>query len=314
MNRTTLLAIAEGTLKRPVVAQYIDINLAKLASYAAAVRDTTLTDWNFYLPDPLQDPDAPMEAVAYYMALVSAVQFCFWTQDAPGDQPKHWRYDGKLGSGGMVQLLIDLYNRGKCPGFHLNAEEVLNDTYLALVAAGIPYAKERAEALSELADRTRFSDIMQHTRNIEDGSWTFGTGTAAALAEAFPAAFGDPFLKKAQLALGMTGSNFTLLRGQTVHTKLTAYADYRLPQVLRQLGILVYRPDLAAKVDQLQPLPEGSPAELAIRSATLVACATLAALANVSDAQVDAWLFMQTRAADFQTTARPFHLTVTTAY
>jgi Potential Queuosine, Q, salvage protein family len=54
--------------------------------------------------------------------------------------------------------------------------------------------------------------------------------------------------------------------------RLTAFADYKVPQVLRALGILEYGPELARQVDARDPLTAGSAAEVEIRAATLWAC------------------------------------------
>ncbi len=51
--------------------------------------------------------------------------------------------------------------------------------------------------------------------------------------------------------------------------KLTAFADYKLPQVLRHLGILGYSSSLAQKVDQKILLDPGSPEEVEIRANTI---------------------------------------------
>ena len=50
---------------------------------------------------------------------------------------------------------------------------------------------------------------------------------------------------------------------------LTAFADYKLPQLLRAWGILRYAPTLARKVDAQVELAAGSPEEIEIRAATL---------------------------------------------
>ncbi len=51
--------------------------------------------------------------------------------------------------------------------------------------------------------------------------------------------------------------------------QLTAFADYKLPQILRAWGILKYAPTLARQVDAQSELTTGSPEEVEIRSATL---------------------------------------------
>jgi hypothetical protein len=53
--------------------------------------------------------------------------------------------------------------------------------------------------------------------------------------------------------------------------RLTCFADYRIPQLLRHLGVLVYSAPLAAAVDGKQEIVAGSVAELSIRAATVQA-------------------------------------------
>lgn len=51
--------------------------------------------------------------------------------------------------------------------------------------------------------------------------------------------------------------------------RLTAFADYKVPQVLRKEGVLVLAPALAQRVDQGAELAPGSPEEVELRAATI---------------------------------------------
>jgi len=51
--------------------------------------------------------------------------------------------------------------------------------------------------------------------------------------------------------------------------KLTAFADYKLPQVLRHLGVMICKGSLAKKIDQRILLEPGSPEEVEIRANTI---------------------------------------------
>jgi hypothetical protein len=51
--------------------------------------------------------------------------------------------------------------------------------------------------------------------------------------------------------------------------QLTAFADYKLPQILRAWQVLRYAPDLARRIDGKVQLAAGSPEEVEIRAATL---------------------------------------------
>ncbi len=52
---------------------------------------------------------------------------------------------------------------------------------------------------------------------------------------------------------------------------ITTFPDYRVPQILRQVGALQYTPELAAKVDNQEELSEGGVDEVSIRAGTVVA-------------------------------------------
>lgn len=51
--------------------------------------------------------------------------------------------------------------------------------------------------------------------------------------------------------------------------KLTMFADYRVPQVLRPEGVMIYSPKLAELVDSKSEIPAGSEMEVEIRAATI---------------------------------------------
>ena len=51
--------------------------------------------------------------------------------------------------------------------------------------------------------------------------------------------------------------------------KITAFADYKLPQVLRHLNILKYAPSLATKIDQGIFIEAGGDEEVEIRANTI---------------------------------------------
>jgi hypothetical protein len=102
--------------------------------------------------------------------------------------------------------------------------------------------------------------------------------------------------------------------------RLTAFADYKVPQVLRREGILVPAPSLAARIDRREELPAGSEAEVALRAATIWACEWIARAVNalrrpgappVSATQVD-WLLWS--AGQDKAGLPPYHRTRTIYY
>jgi hypothetical protein len=53
--------------------------------------------------------------------------------------------------------------------------------------------------------------------------------------------------------------------------KLTMFADYRVPQILRHMGVLQYSADLARRIDAKEVIPFGSEEETELRAMTIVA-------------------------------------------
>jgi len=173
----------------------------------------------------------------------------------------------------------------------------------------IPDAASRAAILGEMLR----GDLAGHCETLEatiNANRAITVADAAAVASAFPMAFGDPYLKKIQLALSMFGA-YLRAAGSEIDTRdLTAFADYQVPRVLRALGILRYSDDLAAKVDGGILIACESPEERSIRAATILACERIAAHCKATAADVDNLLW---QSQDLAKDAR-FHLTPTTWY
>ncbi len=53
--------------------------------------------------------------------------------------------------------------------------------------------------------------------------------------------------------------------------QLTMFADYRVPQILRHMGILEYSPELSRRIDSWEEIAFASNEETEIRAATIVA-------------------------------------------
>lgn len=99
--------------------------------------------------------------------------------------------------------------------------------------------------------------------------------------------------------------------------EITMFADYRVPQILRHMGIMVYSEELARKVDALEVIPFGSEEEIEIRAATIVAVEQLQqALQRAGrtflELEVD-WLLWQWGEA-IKDTILPHHRTLTIYY
>jgi hypothetical protein len=154
-------------------------------------------------------------------------------------------------------------------------------------------------------------------------------GSAVRLVELLTAGFpsfrdvaeyrGSPvqFLKRAQICASDLHGTFEGEGYGAFHDidRLTAFADYKLPQVLREWGILVYAEPLARRVDARVPIEAGSEEEVEIRACTVWAVEELRrALAErgigLPAVQLDWVLWERSQGLD----ARPYHRTRTIFY
>lgn len=126
------------------------------------------------------------------------------------------------------------------------------------------------------------------------------------------------FFKRAQICVADLHGSFQgkLWGAFTNLAQLSAFADYKLPQVLRSYGVLEYAPELAERVDKQELLEPASEEEVAIRAATVWACellrrALLQQGSVLNAAQIDQKLWLLGQGA---IEMRPYHRTRTIYY
>jgi len=98
---------------------------------------------------------------------------------------------------------------------------------------------------------------------------------------------------------------------------LTAFADYKLPQVLRHVGVFQYSPSLEHKVDNNILLDPGSPEEIEIRANTIWAVELIRLQLkrmgrNLRAFEIDWILWNLGQQRKFK--EKPYHRTVTIYY
>jgi len=316
------LGVLEAVAEAAPRCQHVRIDEMRLAEVCANIRlaDVRLPTWDFptfYGADP--------DALAGQILLFNAVNFCYW-----GDPPWEIEFAGQWWGGSMAMLAA--IHRALDEGMPL-----LDGAYLSrlsekefgqiLRGRGALHLMPKRLAIWRGLGETvaqRFGNSL--TRVI------FSTGGDAlalvrGLVEDFPS-FDDtrtfagrtiPFYKRGQLAAAML---FEAFGGQgwgalARTDQLTVFADYKLPQALRRLGILVYDAALAATVDSQTLIPAGDRREVEIRIATVWAAelmrrALTPRLPEITALHIDYWLWFAGREQGPE--VRPYHRTLTTAY
>lgn len=288
LDQPDLLGVLSSTREVMLHARCVQIEPAALAPLAsmlcqqnAAAPPTWPAAYHFF--------DGSLRTVNWLLAL-DAVNFCFWAEQGQA----RWRiaYQGELLNGywAAASALRRAVEEGR-PLWDAGYLSNMDSQELATIfrgqapdEPGIPLLTERLHCLREVGQVLsehyggQFSHLIEQTGHS-------AVALTLALAEHFPS-FRDlaiyagrevRFFKRAQICVADLHSAFG---GQSWGTfsdmdALTIFADYKLPQVLRHYQILVYTPELAARVDRQQLLAAGSTEEVEIRAATIWACELL---------------------------------------
>jgi hypothetical protein len=264
-------------------AEFVMAHASAVRINRAALRAWTRSQDPARLPRPATPPElqyaGPAGAAANVCLLLDCLNFCFWS-------PRPW----SVAFRGQTWTRTYAMYAGVLRAIERDATWLKAERWAAAEArdvaemfAGegeIPLAAERRAVLNEtgrcLAEH--FAGEFAEAVARADGQ---ARRLAYLLAEFFPS-FRDvapyrgrtvAFLKRAQICasdlhhLWRRGGGAGLQGTEA----LTVFADYRLPQYLRQIGIIEVTPELAARIEREEELPAGEAEEVELRAATIVA-------------------------------------------
>jgi Potential Queuosine, Q, salvage protein family len=257
----------------------------------------------------------------------NSVNFCFW----PDVEEPKWEIEWpitKKAQGGWYGL-VNCFKRGIAEGV-----PILDPNYLSNLTVEqasnffrgkdnieIPLLNERIENLREvgkvLLEKFEGKVIKLLELNNNDS-----VKIVENISENFPC-FRDVshlndedvvFLKRAQIC----PNDFSYVLKNTANKiinldKLTAYADYKLPQLLRMFGVINYNELLSKKIDMMTKIAHDSQEEIEIRAATIWAVELLRQrIGTMTSGEIDntIWLMSQ----DTQNESKPYHRTRTIFY
>ena len=305
-------------------AKYVSINEPALEAFADTIKQEELADVPPFFE---KDDNLSLEQSIAFGFVYNAVNFSYW------GEPK-WtvNIDGKDYDGGIGMLRA--VQRGIKSGYDLLSaeylrtipEEDLRQIFQANIE--IPLFSERLTQLRTLGEYISTHCGGSFTAFVDDAEWD-AVKLVENLADHIPEVYNDEdiydgspvkFYKRAQLLPSHLHELKQLnvsTRDVTSMDKLTALADYKVPQILRKYGVLQYTFELAGRVDSLTEISAGSEEEVEIRVMTIWAVELLARYLKsnellVTPIQIDhvLWLRSQQKSPD----DKPYHRTRTAAY
>jgi hypothetical protein len=222
------------------------------------------------------------EKTVAYLLVLDTINFCFWPP--PGKAKWEIDYESKRLSG--YYALTASLKRAVESGIPILEAEYLADLsqdqlkYILEGSGEIQLLENRLTALNELGN-ILIEGYEGHAHRLVESAGHSALKLARLLAEKLHS-FNDIaeyqgnrvfFYKRAQIiAADLYGAFNGEKWGRfSDMDKITAFADYKLPQVLRHLGILHYTDALAQKIDQEILIDTGFPEEIEIRANTIQA-------------------------------------------
>lgn len=316
--------VLEGAEYVMNLAKHVRINTDQIASVVAGVTDQ---DLELAAISPAKR-DLPLEVIIPLITAFNVVDYCFWAEKG---QPK-WTVerDGETIDGAMALfrcLEVEAVNN---PDF-ISGKSLANLTAEELdrVLKGnvqIPMFVERLDCLHE-AGRVLVEKFGSSFWKLYLDSQNNATKMTELLVDNF-SSFDDTaeyqskrvgFYKRAQLNAKMVSDALVRAGKEPFEAleQLTAFADYKVPQILRRLGILEYSEELASKVDTYQLIPKGSSEEVEMRAADVWAVKLMGdqlkpRYSFITASHVDCllWNRSQTKTKD----EKPYHRTYTIYY
>lgn len=274
MDPTAL--VRESTVRVMAQARYVHIDddavhrLASKLTHKLQNEEQGIVTWDsgdfHYFADVAED--GPL--TCQYVFVMDALNFCFWPTE-------NMEYE-HLARGLRNALLKDPHA--------LDANNLVNVSTETLTSWFHPFVppqlderkrkvKEVGEVLQHFFDGHALNLIKQANHSAVE---------AVRLILAYFPGFRDHavykgehvhFYKRAQILVGDVWAAYGRRKAGVASFvdigKLTMFADYRVPQVLRPEGVIVYTLELAAIIDSKTEIPAGSEIESEIRAATIQA-------------------------------------------
>jgi hypothetical protein len=262
--------LAQTILENP---KYVTINEARAAEVAYIL---TKADFKLEIPTwdfaPLYPQYLEFEEMCQFYLTFNAINYCYFDQDGKKFQ------DGDLSGSTLAAMrLTEHWEEIRDPLFLSRVDENYLLSELFRAENPISLVKERTEALREVgqllnAHSSATGLATTFFRNLFKKYKSNAYYVSQALPDHLPS-WRDPFFKRAQLFVGMVYGRFQHEEVRPFDEgleDLTVFADYRVPETLIRMGVVVPKPPLLTKLHRREFLGTGSHKELELRAASIV--------------------------------------------
>lgn len=302
---------------------FVKINRERLVEFSNGFDHGKVTHW--LAAAPFNFSHFSDEDELHFVIIFNALSFCYWGEPKWTIEYKDKKHDGAWGMilalGRAIEEDIPLLDFDYCS--RISKEEF---AHILRGNTEIPLLEERWKILQEIGLNMteKFEGRASNLIKKAEGD---SQKLLELIVQNFPS-FSDIspykeqqvfFYKRAQLLIAdiyqiFKGQDFGKLRNID---QLTACADYKLPQILRKLGILEYIPTLAERIDNKMEILHNSAEEIEIRTNTiwvveLIKGEVKKRISNILSFEVNDHLWLATQ--EKFPNDKPYHRTRTSAY
>ena len=317
-----MLDVLFTTKKVVEKAESVSIDMDNAIIFAESMREHVAS----VKPGTWVDSGLTFQEAVFFLLIFNSINYCFWAEHGK----KKWAIedDGKL-IGGSRGLFICLEKEAKSnanffdPMYWLRLER---DEMGRILSSEIPMLAERAWCVKSVgkALTAKYDGIEGFISEHHASATSYVEGLVANFdcyhdSRKYHGVGTVQFLKRAQLFASML-NDVVVARGygelENVD-RLTAFADYRIPQTLRHYGVLNYSKALGQAIEEHKLVPEHCQEEIEIRACTVWAVEELKLClmrtgCPVTSAAIDSVLWNTSQ--QIKNHALPCHMTYTTAY
>lgn len=299
-------------------ASYVSINYDKIDTFCHDFKKIEINSWFNLAPIDLSTFSDNEKAI--FLLLVDSINFCFW------QEPK-WQYNGLQGSLAMLNALYDYASKNKNLLNSGALKELTSDDLKHIFIADknkqtIPLIEERLRNLNDVGHSLYKMEQDYQAPLIKIINYILKEEELFYLIHNYFKSYNEDttiykgreiyFYKRLQLFISdinkiiYNGKKFTL-------NSLTIFADYKIPQLMRELELISYNKGLDVFVDNKLELKSGCEAETEIRASIIQVGHYIASkITDVNEAYIDSYMFSYIKT--HKIACRPHHRIVTTNY
>ncbi len=292
--------------------KYVSINKDRIEQITLEYDFSGYEHW--IKSNPFNILDLSLSELINLFVIYDAIDFSFWGNPKWEINVNNKTYDGAFGLlGGLVKL------KDKFNDFDFSKISFEDFSFALKGNVNIPLLKERydiAKGVSLIIKDEMNGDFYSYIKDIYDDKTLFEL-----IISKF-ACFKDErtyngeviyFYKLAQLLV----SDIIHIRKIVEQIEVTYYnlvgcADYKIPQIMRSLGLISYNEELSNLVDKKIEIAEGSDYEIEIRASMIVVISEIGKRLNIP--LIDINDFIWVLGQDKSIKVLPYHLTRTVDY